>query len=444
MARCSRDELVLDVPGADSEPGLRVWLNLRMERIAVIADDLTGASDTGVQLARRGADVRVRLSLSGRGATLPPNIVVLDTDTRAVLAAAAYETVSEATRTLRAEGYTRLYKKLDSTLRGNVGAELDAVLDAGGYGAVLVAPAFPNTGRTTVGGRHLLHGTPVSETHLARDPVFPVRESHISHLLREQSRRGTGLVELATVRAGWGVILERVAQLRAASSKLIILDAKTGADLRAIAQAAVALRDEVCCAGSAGLAEALADEWLPAGAEPRVPVRFGGGPVLVVSGSASEVTREQVRVCVARPDTTSIMLDPALGSEEAERCGAEAGEALACGRDAILSLRVQEPGGVTSGTDSHRIVDMLGRAAVRAIVTARPGGLVLTGGDTARAVCQHIGAHSIRLLAELEPGVPLGELDDVEHLPVVTKAGAFGTPNTLSRALQALRGGGDG
>ncbi len=385
--------------------------------------------------------MRVRLSLRELSAATLTGVAVVDTDSRAVPPATAYERVSAATRLLRSAGYSRLYKKLDSTLRGNLGAELGAVLDAGGYGAVLVAPAFPNTGRTTVGGCHLLHSTPVSETHLARDPVFPVREAHIPHLLREQSRRGAGLVELATVRAGQEAILERVAQFRAASSKLIVLDAETPSDLRAIAQAAVALGDEVCCAGSAGLAEALADEWLPVGAEPQLVVGFRGGPVLLVSGSASEVTREQVRVCTARSNTTSVTLDPALGSEEAERCGVEAGEALAAGRNAILSLREPEPGGVTSGTDPHRIVDMLGRAAVRAMRTARPGGLVLTGGETARAVCQHMGAHSIRLLTELEPGVPLGELEGTGGLLVVTKAGAFGTRDTLSRALQTLRDG---
>src|SRR5918999_1963460 len=150
-------------------------------RVAIIADDLTGAADTGVQLARAG----YRTAVAFRGAPIPPSedldAVALDTDSRAMPPGFAAKRVISASRAVRDAPI--LYKKLDSTLRGPVAAELAAALEASGRDRAVVAPAFPAAGRTTADGVQLVRGVPVHETEARDDPRTPVREGHLPTLL---------------------------------------------------------------------------------------------------------------------------------------------------------------------------------------------------------------------------------------------------------------------
>lgn len=123
---------------------------ITLDRIAVIADDLTGASDSGVQFARKGLRTQVIfdwLGLSDGKDSL--DTVVIDTDSRSIPGSMAYDRVSQAAYVLKQKGFTSIYKKLDSTLRGNLGQEIKAVMDVYGFEAAAVVPAFPRIGRTT-------------------------------------------------------------------------------------------------------------------------------------------------------------------------------------------------------------------------------------------------------------------------------------------------------
>src|SRR3712207_1977795 len=147
-----------------------------MPAIAIIADDLTGAADSGVQLVRAG----YRTAVVFRGCPVPSesdlDAVALDTDSRPMPAGFAAKRVVEAANAVRDARI--VYKKMDSTLRGPVAAELVAALEATGHRTAVVAPAFPAAGRTTVGGVQLIRGAPVHETGFAEDPKTPVREAH--------------------------------------------------------------------------------------------------------------------------------------------------------------------------------------------------------------------------------------------------------------------------
>ena len=151
-----------------------------MLKLAVIADDLTGANDAGVQFAKEGLKVQVLLGESGEEQEKElPDVIVLDTDSRAAIPDQAYERVRKAGGLIKRLTSSRpaVFKKIDSTLRGNLGAEIDAVMDELGFEWAAVAPAFPVNGRITVGGWHLLHQVPIAESEIARDPKTPVVES---------------------------------------------------------------------------------------------------------------------------------------------------------------------------------------------------------------------------------------------------------------------------
>ncbi len=412
-----------------------------MRRIGIVADDLTGASDSGVQLARRGVETIVVLDLASIAGLRTRDALVVDADSRGLHPRKAYERVAEVTRRLREAGCARVYKKLDSTLRGNLGAELDAAMEALGLDLAVIAPAFPSNGRTTVGGCQLLHGVPVRDTELGRDPGYPVRDSDVVGLLNVQSRRAAGLVELATVRAGREAIVSAVSQLRGRGVQLVVFDAETDEDLRVVAGALVGMEPDVLWAGSAGLADALAGAWgLREGNRGTTRLERRGRPVLLVTGSPSAVTRAQVERYALQPGVKRVELDPTallLGDTEAAgKCVA----ALRQARDVALTLG---SGGSsdTAPAVPERLADALGQVAARVIQAGEPGSVILVGGDTARAVCRWLHVWGIRLLDELEPGVALGELIGANDLLAVTKAGAFGNPETLVSALHTLRGG---
>ncbi len=387
--------------------------------IAIIADDLTGAADTGVQFVHAGYRTAVFFRDSE---VLDDNLdaVSFDTDSRAMPAGFAAKRVLEAARA--ASEARIVYKKLDSTLRGNVAAELAAALGGARRDRAVVAPAFPAAGRTTVGGVQQVHGVPVDETEMANDPDTPVRVAHLPGLLAEafSSVGVLGVDDLADPE-----IVHRSLE----ENECVVADADRDADLEALVRA-VPDPARVLWAGSAGLANALGSVYSAprAGAAgvQRVQVR----PVLVVVGSLSGVAREQVRGLVGEYGEVDVPLQAGVS----ERTVAAVREALA-GRACAV---VRSPEERSASGES-----VLGPLAEVAALLSERGcfeGLVLTGGATAVAVARRLGAAGIRLEGEVETGVPMGTLVGPRPYPVVTKAGGFGGPGTLVGAVEALSG----
>ena len=382
--------------------------------IGVIADDLTGASDAAVQFARRGLRSLVVLDRVDPRQIADAQGVAVDTDSRGVSAEVAYARVRQACDQLRPLEPDQLYKKVDSTLRGNLAAEIDAMMDAFGVCMAVVAPAYPAQGRTTRSGVHHVHGVQVHQAEPGRDPKAPVRDADLVRVLRAGSRRDVGHVGLETVRSGAASIRTESEQLAATGVSIVVCDAETDADLRAIADS-VTREPDVLWVGSAGLAEQLVGSLgYSDGARCKVVVK-ADGPVLVVVGSLSEVTRRQVSVLAQRAAVYGV--DQRFGFDQS----------LATGHDTVL---VGPPA-------------TLARVTADCMQSHHIGGLILTGGETARAVCKELGVNRIQLLDEVERGVPLGLLigGDDARLPVVTKAGAFGSDKTLLNALEQLKGG---
>lgn len=377
-------------------------------RIAVIADDLTGAADTGVQLARAGH----RTAVAFRDEPVPAGVdaVVADTDSRGLAAGEAAARVRRAAGELA--GAPILMKKIDSTLRGPLAAELGAALESGGRRAAVVAPAFPAAGRTTVGGVQLVDGEPVHRTRFARDPVTPVLEGDLIRLLGARYV-AAGASPAAALAAGG----------------LVVCDAGTDADLEALVRA-VPDPSSVLWAGSAGLAAALGAVYPGAGVEDAVDEEPGGG-VLVVVGSANRTAREQVARLTADGVPVAILALDRLGEDEVLACAARAADALERAGACVL-----HPG---DGEGSPaRIAAALAETAALATERAAVGALVLTGGDTAVHVARRLGATGLIVEDELEPGVVVGRLLGPRRFRIVTKAGGFGSPDVLRTATAAL------
>jgi D-threonate/D-erythronate kinase len=414
-----------------------------MRLMLVLADDLSGAADCGVACASHGLSAVVLLSDRDTDTGIDADVLTIDCNTRnQPPAKAASEVTRLVERHLRNEDL--LFKKLDSTLRGNVAAELAAALEArrmisADHPVVAVlAPAFPANGRTTSNGRQLVHGRPLEETEIWQREPTPAR-SHIPEILHEAGLR-SALIPLHAIRSDRSELQSTMTRL-AETADVLVCDAETEEDLRTIAAASMVLSPRTVWAGSAGLAYHLR---LAAGFKPATvsaPSQpFATGPTLFVIGSLSSISREQAKLLAAAPGLVSICISPNVlmqgkQSPEWRRHQLTLHNALHAGSDVAISLAAE-----------HRIENEKGPLLTAALgqlaaqCAGRIGALVATGGESARSVLDAWGVTRLRILGELEPGLPLSITENwTRPLPVLTKAGGFGTPQTLLHCRQFLR-----
>ncbi|MEN6478576.1 MAG: four-carbon acid sugar kinase family protein [Anaerolineales bacterium] len=407
---------------------------LACPRVAVIADDLTGALDAGLQFAERGLETKVSVGLVSSEAA---PIWVLNADSRNRDREAAAERMRAAARLCAGR---QVFKKVDSTLRGNVGAESAALRDALGFRAALLAPAFVEAGRIVSHGRLWVHGVPVDQTPFARDPQWPAYTAEVVALA---SRGLEGeRVELISLEAVRREHLALVACL--GDCRLAVAEGETTADLAAVARAIVEAGPGILLpCGSAGLAAAWADA-LDLRGDYAVPWAGAHGPVLVVSGSHNTVTQGQLLELRRSSSVGWFELEGDADQGDAAAVGRQIAAALAQGRDAVLSASF---GALLPGA-AARVAELLGRSAGVAMaeadaIGARPAGLVLTGGDTALTVCGALDVQSLTIAHAIEPGIPGAFVAEGawQGLPVVTKAGGFGSKQALQRALRWIKEG---
>jgi len=401
-----------------------------MLEVAVIADDLTGAADTGIAFALAGVPTFV--AFGDKAPASDSRVVAFDTDSRALAADAAAARAGAVASRVSERGVRTIYKKIDSTLRGNVGAETAAIFGAvtqrGEPGVVVACPAFPAMGRTTRDGRVFVSGTALEETEVWRKSGM-TGPADLAAMLEKSGLR-TSVVDLASVRKG----------ALPQGPDALVCDAEDESDLRHIAEAGARLRARVVWVGSGGLARHLpAALGLRPDESGKARFQARKGSILTLVGSRSEVSREQARQLCQEPGVECFEIDPEAllsgGSTGNSRAIASTHEALSSGRDAVLVTTLGEK---VDLSQAPAIAAALGRLVPPLVETL--GGLVATGGDIARAVLSSLGASGVHLLGEVEPGVPLGLADTARPLPLVTKAGAFGNPSTLKRCRAALKG----
>ena len=417
--------------------------------IVVIADDLTGANDTGVQFARHGLQTWVVLEGADFQTSSGAAVAVIDTNSRAIPAEEAYKRVQKAAKQAFDAGFYHCYKKIDSTLRGNVGVELKAILDLGVHDFAFVMPAFPKNGRTTIGGNHLLHGLPLTATEIAKDPKCPVSETVLPELLRQQSGCMVGHIGVDDLCRGEEAIQKSIRKCLAEGCRIISCDAWLDEQFQMAAQAALGVSDRILWSGSAGLAECL-PQLLVLNGEPKI-----SKPILVVAGSVSAVTHRQIK----------LLLDSGfeLIEVQAADCFSEHENFLrpyiravlaimAQGKNVVLASGYQSEAveqtkkvgaklGMSSVQISEAVAQILGLIGAAILRQQEVASVILTGGDTAAAVCKELGVVGIRVLEELAPAIPLGEMKTAEGktLRVITKAGAFGSPDVLLKIAKRLR-----
>ena len=389
----------------------------------ILADDLSGACDTGLEFFRHGLPTAICLE--------PPvpasAALVLDSESRHLDAAAARRRVRAFfSADFSPASSTLYYKKVDSTLRGNIGVELDELRGRLRL-PVVFTPAFPHMGRTVAGGQLLVEGVPVPATFFGQDPQAPVRSAFLADAL-----------------GGADAVLRRQdlrnrPRLRAlfANAARVCCDAATDADLREIVRACIAVRapEEILWAGSAGLASALLDVLLPQNILPCSEPRVARLPLFFMVGSANPVSRAQAERVDGHGGVAAIFLDMNAmlhdAAAEEERLTKDILDRLGQGRHTMFCAAA--PGTRIAPEHSVTVSSLCGRVACRVLRAARAGLFFAAGGETAARCLGELACTQLAVEGAVSTGMPYARMQNglCAGLPLITKAGGFGGENLL-------------
>lgn len=416
------------------------------KKIVIIADDLTGAADAGVHFCPIFGAIRMcgvdGWAKNGEGADAEG--VAVFTNTRNLSAAAAARVVGNVADYVMSSDDAIVYKKIDSSLRGNIGAETQALLTKLGLRACFVAPALPGQRRVTVHDIHTVNGLPVAASGAGRDPLAPVNTSRLSELLAAQSGFRVGHIDLEWMERGADAISSRIASLISDGCRQIAFDAAKDEHLLTIASLARTSFPDCLLAGSAGLASALAR------------VMWAENGTAVVTPPALPDVRKSLFVCGSASGMMAAQREQLANAHGVKIFLFSPGELVVPGRGKMAgSCRAEiasrwKEGGIIVAIEPMSSVDprfspervMRGFAAEVALLIemTSPDLVFLSGGDTAEAVSRRIGADVILLLEEIVPGLVRGKVATgrFKGMAVVTKAGSFGDRHTLVQLFEMI------
>lgn len=391
-----------------------------MPTLAIIADDLTGANDTGVQLARQGAACALSPYWTEELPELDAqaDVWVFNTESRHVPPKEAARRVSKVVGFARKHGVKALYKKTDSALRGPVGAELEAALKTWNAGPLIYAPAFPSAGRIMRAGRLFVDGVPLAETAFANDPLAPIRTSRVVDIVSATSRTVLDVIDLAGLRAGQADLTS--------PNRIVIVEGESDDDLERTALLATQGSLPTCWAGPAAFAFHLLQLFNVRTGTPQAAKCKK--PFLIVNGSLHPVSIGQTDYAIAQG-----FVPVEVDAERFER-GNLASKAIAAlkeGKDVALyhvCLVHRDPEGV------NRRLTTLTQQILESVL---PGTLLFFGGETSQTLLRRVEAGHCRIINQIDWGIVLIEASTPSGaFNIVTKSGGFGPPDFLERIIR--------
>lgn len=410
-----------------------------MVKLLILADDFTGALDTGVHFAARGAATRVVTDPAFEFSRTDPSVqvLVLDAETRHLTPENAGDVIRQAVSRALTAGIPYIYKKTDSALRGNVGAELAAVLEAADADQIPFIPAFPKTGRTTKNGIHLIGGTPVAESVFGQDPFEPVRHSRVADILKEQT--SLPIVERKPGNTG------------STQPGIQVFDASTDDDLLRIGWQ-LGPNGVRLSAGCAGFAEVLASLLALSGPKPQPPLLRA--PFFVVCGSVNPVTLRQLNMAEQNGFPRFQLLpeqkllpswldsaDCATAAETWLKAARQTGRCILDSNDPPDHQDAARRFAAEHGMDMDQvrvgISTTLGHLMKRLLDSGLEATLMCTGGDTLLALMRTVNVAELIPVCELATGVVLTKfVYQGKPYDIISKSGGFGDPDLLCKLAE--------
>lgn len=422
-----------------------------MPRIVIIADDPTGANGTCSLLRKLGFSSACLVTLREGEVPVGYDSIAGTTNSRAYTPLQAADAVFHAANLLKGEDVLLYNKRTDSTLRGNMGAEIQAMREAlGGNRIAIAVPAYPNTKRTVEKGVMRVHGVLLTDSDAGRDPKTPVTNANVAELLSKDFHHPVRSVYLEEITQGSDAVARIIKAEKARGVGMVVFDAVTNAHIDILAQAAWASGVDFIAVDPGPFTQALA-AFLPVKPPPKI---------LMVVGSVTDATLRQLKTVkeVLDPTLLSVdaarLIDPGLRERDIAVAAAQ-GEAFFEQSDLLLVTSAPEVRedrvnlqalnrqlDISVEESSHRINTGLADIT-RGILSRCPQalGLFVTGGDVLVAVCKALSSPGMQVVDEVEPLAAFGRLIGGSRpgLPLITKGGMVGDDTAMVRAVRRLR-----
>ncbi|WP_032092554.1 MULTISPECIES: four-carbon acid sugar kinase family protein [Pasteurellaceae] len=443
-----------------------------MPVIGVIADDLTGATTTGVLLARSGSKTTVFFNTEAAqklNSEMDSESVLISTNSRPLMKHEAYKYVQDATSVLKNMGVQFFTKRIDTTMRGGIGVEIDAMLDLLSEDFIaVVVPAMPQSRRIMVGGYSVIDGVALTSTPVAQDVRTPVKEGYIPALLATQTHRKIGLIGLNDVMHGiYDIKIALMEQIKQ-GNQIIVVDAITLEDVSNIAHACLLLENNILAVDPGPFTVALNfHRGIIHKEEPNIPKNGDkcaeGKTALVVAGSATSVTKLQMEALCRDKRNAVISVDPLLLIEGGEIADKEAKRIINRVKNymsdkqpprailletalhgPLLNLNEEdEKRNYIHGESAERINAGLGTiiAEIFSVVGfERFAGIYATGGDTMVNICNQLDVSAIEVIDYVIPQADVGRLIGKfnNSMPIIGKGGLTGNENTACEIVDRL------
>ncbi len=406
--------------------------------LLVISDDFTGALDTGVQFSKQGVSTMVTTKIAIDFSTIDEEVkvLVIDTESRHLSAEAAYQLIYNIIARAKESNVPYLYKKVDSALRGNISAEIKALLDASSASVLPFLPAYPDMKRILVNGELFIDQVLVSKSIFAKDPYEPVMESNLLRRLWEEEAIESHLIQ-------------RQLQIDDFTG-VLVFDAQTNEDLAEQFEQLEQRNLLSLSVGCAGFAKLLAEKLFPLVTPRKYTIEQ---PLVVMCGSINPITRKQLEYSeqqnhpriTLRPDQllTKNYWYSGKGQEEIRRY-------LALMTNESIVLFDTFSNGMSRGMSSYRQKTGIERTELRFQIGQSLGALtkaiwekrtentfLFTGGDTLYQSMKVLGVNEVRPIAEISEGVVLSTIKWRGCLmQVITKSGGFGNVELFEKISQ--------
>ena len=414
----------------------------------IIADDLTGANDTALQYFKNGSNTKIIIDyIEDYSSKRHVDTWAISTESRNVNKEVALNRVHKVVEKLKNDlGVENFYKKIDSTLRGNTGVEIVAMLEATQKDVAIVAPAYIEENRATIGAYQLLNGMVIERTQCALDPKAPIYDSYIPDILKRdlnpQLHELIDTIGFNVITKGAGPIALKINELVQAGKKIIVADAMSNIDLEQIALAINKSQYDILPVGSAGLANAI-NKIQGENEMPEIEFSIPKLPRFIVSGSATQLTLKQIgNLKENNQNIEFIDLEiKDIIEGVSEEIINKISENLAKNVDVVVhssyinneildedSLNQLIDAGIAKAEFPSRITDYLADLA-QIINSKNEFILIIVGGETSFKCATKINTGYLKVLDAILPAVPLCK--DKHGKYIVTKSGNFGQTNTL-------------
>lgn len=414
-----------------------------MLSLLIIADDFTGALDTGVFFAESGVRVKVVTDTEYPFDAPEAEVLVVDAETRHLSGEDAYRVVYGLVSRGRVAGIPHFYKKTDSGLRGNIGAELQAVLDALGENTLAFLPAFPKMKRVTRQGIHYIDGVPVDKSVFGIDPFEPVDSPEVAGIIAK-----TSSVPTENVPAG------AHPDKRRSDPRILVYDAETDEDIKRIAGELKEEKKLTALAGCAGFASALPGLLLLGGEGKKAEIPAERG-VFVACGSVNPVTRKQLDYG-EKHGYFRLYLTP---EQKLKRGFWTSPEGIRQAEEIVKKARItpffildtnDPPGqkdtaryaeeqGLSKEELRLNITSSIGFLVRKIMESGLDSALMIMGGDTLLGSLGQMKVKEMEPVRELFPGVVLARFPYRDSMcRMITKSGGFGSEFLLGDLARVL------